>query len=120
MDITVFWSEKCNACLELWTVIMNEGIQRMFREENIYRYPTEKIMKLGIDKVPTIIVSVGGQKPMIFEGGIQCSQWLNQMIQNRRMNMKQMVENERRLIQRTQALARLQDGGAAAYDVEEM
>jgi hypothetical protein len=118
--IRLFYSTTCKACNELWAVISNEGIQKMFVPVCLDKMTSKDLSKLSITKVPAIVISGENQHPAIYEGPQQCSVWLNSLIQNRRTNMKQYVENQRKLIQKNQAQARIQEGGAMEFVGDEM
>jgi len=94
--------------------MFNEGIQRMFIPVCLDNSTSEEVYKimtsLKIETLPTIVISAENQQPMIFEGPVQCSQWLTNFTLNRRKNIVQDVEKQRRLIQRAQIIARNQDG----------
>ncbi len=118
--IRLFYSSKCRACNELWGVITNEGITKMFVPVCLDKMSSKEMATLRITKVPAIVISGENQQPAIYEGPQQCSAWLNTLIQNRRNNMKQHVENQRKLIQKNQAQARIQDGNAMGFSISEM
>lgn len=96
--------------MELWQVVMNEGIQQMFVPICLDRMSSRELAQLKLEKVPTIIITAPNQNPQLMEGPKQCSQWLNQIIQNRRNNMMQYVEQQRRLIQKQQQDKKMQEG----------
>lgn len=122
MIIRIYYLSSCNECKNLLQVIFNEGIQRMFvpvcldnsSSEDLYKIMTS----LKIDTLPTIVISSENQQPMIFEGPQQCSQWLTNFTLNRRKNIVQVVDNQRRLIQKAQMIARNQDGTDGFIEAE--
>jgi len=106
--------------MELWRVINNEGIQQMFVPVCLDRMNSKDIAQLKLEKIPSIIISSQNGPPQIFEGPQKCGQWLNQIIQNRRNNMIQQVETQRRLIQKQQQEKKLQEGSVLEFIGEEM
>lgn len=124
MLIQLFYSNKCSACVELLAVIINEGIQRIFVPVCLDDMNSSELViflsKLRIEKIPAIIITEGNLQPTVLEGALQCSQWLNTMIQNRRNNIKQIVENQRRAIQKTQTALRMKNESALEYVPDEM
>lgn len=120
MFTRIFYSEKCDGCINLWNIIYSEGIARMFIPICVDKFNAKQISQLKLTMVPAIVIAHENQAPVIYEGVQQCSQWLSNFIYNRRMNIKQRVEQQRQLIQKQQALARHQEGGAMEYIESEM
>jgi hypothetical protein len=81
---------------------------------------SKKISQLKIKEVPAIVVSCENSPSSIFEGPQQCSQWLTSLMYNRRKNICERVEKQRKFIQKKQAEMRSLEGGAIEYNAEEM
>ena len=120
MSIRVFYSTRCNECMNLWQVIYNEQLNKMFIPVCLDNFRLEDLTKLRIKEVPAIVISAENQQTQIYEGPSQCSQWLTNFTINRRKNIAMQVEERRRLIQRAQATARNQEGGPIEYTEAEM
>lgn len=120
MFTRIFYSEKCNGCINLWNIIYSEGITRIFIPICVDKLTAKQISQLKLTMVPAIVIANDNQAPVIYEGVKQCSQWLSNFIYNRRMNIKQRVEQQRKLIQKQQILSRVQDGGTIGYADSEM
>jgi len=120
MNIQLLYSTKCQACMELWRVINNEGIQQMFIPVCLDRMSSKDISQLKLEKIPSIIIVSPNTPPQILEGPKHCGNWLNQIIQNRRNTMMQQIDTQRRLIQKQQQEKKMQEGGALEFIGEEM
>ncbi len=77
-------------------------------------------MMSTVQAIPAIVVSAENQPSAVFEGPQRCSQWLTNFTLNRRRNMAQEVEKQRKLIQKAQAISRGQDGGTDGFAEAEM
>lgn len=120
MFIRLFYSKKCNECMNVWQVIQNENIVKMFILICVDDFSSKEISTLSIKEVPAIVVSAENQRPAIFEGPIKCSQWLTNFTINRRRNLAQQVEQQRKLIQKAHTNIRVQEGGPVEYTEAEM
>lgn len=120
MIIRLFYSKKCDECMNLIQVIINEGIIRMFTLMCLDNYTSKEIASLSIKEVPAIVINAENQVPVIFEGPMRCSQWLTNFTLNRRRNLAQQVEQQRRLVQKSHANVRTQEGGPIEYTEAEM
>ena len=120
MFIRLFYSKKCNECMNLWQVIQNENIIKMFIPVCVDDFTSQQLSTLSMKEVPSIVVSAENQKPAIFEGPVKCSQWLTNFTINRRRNLAQQVDQQRKLIQKTHANIRVQEGGPVEYTEAEM
>jgi hypothetical protein len=120
MIIRLFYSNKCQECMNLCQVIFNEGIVRMFIPVCLDNFNSKQIASLSIKQIPAIVVSAENQQTAVFEGPQQCSAWLTSFTLNRRRNIAQRVEEQRRLIQKNHAIARAQEGGPSEYTEAEM
>lgn len=115
MYTRLFYVTTCEHCVNLWNVIYSEGIGRMFIPVCLDKYDARSLLQLKIKMVPAIVITNENQSPIIYEGAQQCSQWLNNFIYNRRLTIKQRVEQQRRLIQKQQCVARAQEDGLDEY-----
>ncbi|VBB18298.1 hypothetical protein YASMINEVIRUS_761 [Yasminevirus sp. GU-2018] len=120
MFIRLFYSNRCEECMNLWQVINNEGIVRMFIPVCIDKFTSKEYQQLSIKEVPAIVVSVENQRPAIYEGPVRCSQWLTNFTLNRRKNLAMQVDQQRRLIQKAHVEVRTQEGGPIEYTEAEM
>ena len=122
MFIRIFYSMKCQECINLWQVIYNEGIARMFIPVCLDNFNSKQIatMMSTVQSIPAIVVSAENQPSAIFEGPQRCSQWLTNFTTNRRKNMVHEVEKQRKLVQKAQAAIKYQDGGADGFTEAEM
>jgi hypothetical protein len=120
MFIRLFYSTQCTESMNLWQVIRNEGIERMFIPICLDDFNSKQISQLSIKEIPAIVISAESQPPAVYEGPQMCSQWLNTFTMNRRQNMLAQIDAQRRLIQKTQAIARTQANTALEYTATEM
>lgn len=120
MFIRLYYTKRCNECLNLLRVIQNEGIERMFIYMCLDEFSAADISKLSIKVLPSIVVSIENQNPSVYEGPQRCSQWLTDFTINRRRNLAQQVEQQMRMIQKTHATIRQQEGGPIEYTEAEM
>lgn len=122
MFIRVFYSNKCKECMNLWQVIWNEGINRMFIPVCLDNFSPKELaqMKSSIREIPAIVISMENQPSAIYQGPVECSRWLTSFTLNRRKNLAQQVDQQRRLIQKAQAVAKAQEGGIVEYTEAEM
>ena len=120
MFIRLFYSNKSQECTNLWQVIINENIAKIFIPICLDNYSSQQLSQLRIKEIPAIVISSDKQPSAIYEGPQQCSHWLTNFTINRRQNLVSHVEAQRKLIQRAQAIARQQDGGALEYIEAEM
>lgn len=120
MFIRLFYSVKCNECMNLLQVITNENISKMFIPICLDKYTSTQISTLSIKEIPAIVISSDNNKPSVFEGPQQCSNWLNSFIVNRRKNIVNNVENNRKNIQQAQNDIRKNEDGAIEYNENEM
>jgi hypothetical protein len=122
MLIRFFYSLKCNECMNLWQVIYNEGIGRMFIPVGLDKYTSKQLQNigLGIKEVPSIVINTQNKPPEIYEGPQKCSQWLTNFTLNRRRCLAQQIENQRKLIQKEHAKIRYMEGGPMEYSECEM
>lgn len=106
--------------MNLMQVIFNENIKNMFILLCVEDYSSKQIATFNIKEVPAIVVSAENQLPAIYEGPAKCAQWINNFTLNRRKNLVQQVEQQRRLIQKAHSIVRTQEGGPVDYNDNEM
>jgi hypothetical protein len=106
--------------MNLWQVIHNENIVKIFIPICVDNFTSKEISMLSIKQVPAIVVSAENIPPSIYEGPVKCSQWLTNFTINRRKNLAQQVDQQRRLIQKAHANVRVQEGGPIEYTEAEM
>lgn len=96
----LFYSPRCESSANFIRIITSEKINSLFNLISIDTMSTEQIISLGIKKTPMLVLrNQHGDTIGIHEG--QASfEWLNNLIQFRRQNMMNMVEqNRKKLIQ---------------------
>jgi hypothetical protein len=118
--IRLFYSTKCHECMNLWQVIYNEGIQRMFIPVCLDNFSSKDISRLSLREIPAIVISTPNTPPSVYQGPQQCSQWLTNFTINRRKNLIAQVEAKRRLIQKTHAIERAQGDSVIEFTDTEM
>ena len=68
MNCIIFYSNKCDSCKSLFTILHNENIINLFNKticvDNIHY---EKLAKMGINHVPTIIVKGNNGTSALYE-----------------------------------------------------
>jgi hypothetical protein len=104
--------------MNLIQVINNEGITKLFIPICLDNFSSKQIAGLSIQEIPAIVISAENKPTAVYEGPQKCSQWLNGFIINRRKNLVQQVDQQRRLIQKSQAVAREQNDGPIGYTSE--
>jgi hypothetical protein len=120
MLIRLFYSKKCKECMSLCEVIHNEKISDMITFICIDNYTSKQLETLIFKQVPVIVITQDDNKPMIYEGAIKCSQWLNAFTYNKRKMIAKEVNEKRKQIQKSQIEDRQNFGGALEYNDSEM
>lgn len=120
MFIRLFYSNRCEECMNLWQVIYNEGIVKMFIPICIDKFTSAQYQQLSIKEVPAIVISAENQRPAIHEGPVRCSRWLTNFTLNMRKSLAHQVDQQRKLIQRAHVEARTQNSGPMDYIEAEM
>ncbi len=110
MFIRLFYSPRCAECSNLWTVIKNENIEKLFIVVCVDNFTSKEMQQLDIKEVPAIILSAENQPSALYEGPQKCSEWLTNFTINRRKNIAHYVETQRKLIQNEQATIKAQEG----------
>jgi len=106
--------------MNLLQVITNENIIKMFIPVCLDNFSSSQISSLSIKEIPAIVISSENTIPIVYEGPQNCSSWLNSFIINRRKNLINQVENNRKNIQHAQNELRKNEGGAIEYNETEM
>lgn len=120
MIYCILYSGECKECMNLWQVIFSENLIKKFLPICLDKMSSATLITLSIKVVPTIVISGTNMPSSILHGPKECSLWLNSFIYNERKNAPSRVEDHLRLVQRTQAIARIQDGGPIEYTENEM
>jgi hypothetical protein len=95
----LFLSNRCEICNNMFKILQNEGIVNQFKIISVDTMPPEQLMNLNIEEVPTLIIRGQNNSSQLLETN-NAFQWLQALITNRRQNMMNMVElNRRKLLQ---------------------
>jgi len=97
----LYYSNTCNYCYKLMTVMNNQGILQMFEGHNVDDISFDKLAQLGITQVPTIVINhiQNGQSIRGLHEKEKAFNWVENVIKNRRQMMDLQAENSRKLIQ---------------------
>jgi hypothetical protein len=117
----LFYSNECKTCLNLIEHMKQEKVLEMFVCKNVTQMSTEEITKLDLQHVPTILmVSVGqnGEQKKGLYAGKSATDWFENLVNNRRMNMIKYTENSKKLIEMHEIKKRMQDGLLGYSNIE--
>lgn len=106
--------------MSLMQVITNEGISNYFIPICIDDYTSAQLQNLSIKEVPSIVVSEQNQRPAVYEGPQQCSEWLNNFTYNRRKGLAQLANQQRKMIQKSHMEVSSGENGPLEYIDAEM
>jgi len=96
----LFYSPRCESSANFIRIITSEKINSMFNLISIDTMSTEQLISLGIKKTPMLVLRNQNNETIGIHEGQASFEWLNNLIQFRRQNMMNMVEqNRKRLIQ---------------------
>jgi len=96
----LFYSPRCESSANFIRIITSEKINSMFNLISIDTMSTEQLISLGIKKTPMLVLRNQNNETIGVHEGQPSFEWLNNLIQFRRQNMMNMVEqNRKRLIQ---------------------
>jgi len=96
----LFYSPRCESSANFIRIISTEKINQMFNLVNIDTMTTEQILSLGIKKTPMVVLRDQNNKTIGVHQAQAAFEWLNNLIQFRRQNMRKIVEdNRKKLIQ---------------------
>ena len=103
-------------------IILEKGMARLFSMTNVNELTVDQLVKLQMDKVPTIVVSSTNQitPPQIYDGPQKCSEFINSLILNRRSLQITDVAQRRVAMQQATRNERLKTGGPLDYSEIEM
>lgn len=109
----LFYSNNCETCVNLITIMKNEKLLDMFKCSDVEKMSMEELNRLGLEAVPTILIinvsSTGEQQKGVYVQKQACN-WVENVINNRRSNMIKYTENTKKLIEMQEMKKRLQDG----------
>ncbi len=96
----LFYSPRCESSANFIRIITSEKINTMFSLISIDTMATDQLISLGIKKTPMLVLRNQNNETIGVHEGKAVFDWLNNLIQFRRQNMINMVEqNRKRLIQ---------------------
>ncbi len=100
----LFYSPRCESSANFIRIITSEKINNMFNLVSIDTMSTEQLISLGIKKTPMLVLRNQQNQTIGVHEAQAAFDWLNNLIQYRRQNMMNMVEqNRRKLIQSNMA-----------------
>lgn len=113
----LFYSPRCESSANFIRIITSEKINSMFNLISIDTMSTEKLISLGIKKTPMLVLRNQNNETIGVHEGQASFEWLNNLIQFRRQNMMNMVEqNRKRLIQSNMAAQANKDNVSGRSD----
>jgi GTPase Era involved in 16S rRNA processing len=87
MSNCLFYSPRCESSTNFIRILENKGVKPMFELISIDQMPTNDIIKLGINYVPTVMIrDQTGRNTIRFEGK-KAFEWLDNLIKFREQNM---------------------------------
>jgi len=100
----LFYSPRCESSANFIRIVTSEKINTMFTLISVDTMSTDQLISLGIKKTPMLVLrNQTNETTGVFEGQ-SAFEWLNNLIQFRRQNMMNMVEqNRKKLIQSNMA-----------------
>jgi hypothetical protein len=108
----LYYSTRCEYCLNLMTIMENQGLIDMFTQHCVDNMSSNDIVKLGIRTVPTLLLintQNGQQQKGIYENE-KAFNWVESVVSNRRQQMIKQAENTRKLIQVNEMKKRMKEG----------
>ena len=109
----LFYSNNCETCVNLINLMKEEKLLDMFKCADIEKMSMEELTRLGLDGVPTILIinvsSTGEQQKGVYVQEEACN-WVENVINNRRLNMIKYTENTKKIIEMQEMKKRMQDG----------
>lgn len=113
----LFYSPRCESSANFIRIITSEKINSMFNLISIDTMSTEQLISLGIKKTPMLVLRNQNNETIGVHEGQASFEWLNNLIQFRRQNMMNMVEqNRKRLIQSNMATQANKDNVSGRSD----
>lgn len=122
MFLTFYFTNRCPDSVEFLSILHREGISNMFHKICVDGYSSKELFSLNLKILPALIVAAGNNsRPDVLQGPKPCFNWLNNMIQNRRANMAQIVNQQRKIIQEQHlAQKKAQGDYANGFNTDEM
>jgi len=100
----LFYSPRCESSANFIRIITSEKINNMFNLISIDNMSTEQLISLGIKKTPMLVLRNQHNQTIGVHEGQSAFEWLNNLIQFRRQNIINTVEqNRKKLIQSNMA-----------------
>ena len=100
----LFYSPRCESSANFIRIITSEKINNLFNLVSIDTMSTEQLISLGIKKTPMLVLRNQQNQTIGVHEGQSAFEWLNNLVQFRRQNMMNMVEqNRKKLIQSNMA-----------------
>jgi hypothetical protein len=95
----LFYSSRCESSANFIRILQNKGLINMFHLVSIDQMPVNKIVELGIQYTPMIVIREqnNSQNSSSFEGK-KAFEWLERIVKFREENMARIVENNRKKI----------------------
>lgn len=113
----LFYSPRCESSANFIRIITSEKINNLFNLVSIDTMSTEQLISLGIKKTPMLVLRNQQNQTIGVHEGQAAFEWLNNLIQFRRQNMMNMVEqNRKKLIQSNMAQQMNKDNIAGRSD----
>ena len=113
----LFYSPRCESSANFIRIITSEKINNLFNLVSIDTMSTEQLISLGIKKTPMLVLRNQQNQTVGVNEGQSAFEWLNNLIQFRRQNMMNMVEqNRKKLIQSNMAQQMNKDNVAGRSD----
>ncbi len=113
----LFYSPRCESSANFIRIITSEKINNLFNLVSIDTMSTEQLISLGIKKTPMLVLRNQQNQTVGVHEGQSAFEWLNNLIQFRRQNMMNMVEqNRKKLIQSNIAQQMNKDNVAGRSD----
>lgn len=100
----LFYSPRCESSANFVRIITSEKINNMFNLISIDNMSTEQLISIGIKKTPMLVLRNQHNQTTGLHEGQSAFEWLNNIIQFRRQNIINTVEqNRKKLIQSNMA-----------------
>lgn len=94
----LFYSPRCESSANFIRIITSEKINNMFNLISIDNMSTQQLISLGIKKTPMIVLRNQNNQTIGVHEGQLAFEWLNNLIQFRRQNIINTVEQNRKKI----------------------
>lgn len=87
MNCILFYSNKCDSCKSFIQIINNEKLTDIFKCICVDKLPVDKLLKMKIKNVPTIIIKGQNGSSSMFEC-INAFTWLDNLLKHRRQTIR--------------------------------